>query len=373
MIRRKREKQKNLITVDTEKKYWVCLNLLNLPPLKTKELLTYFGTAEKILQATNQALLSAGFPKKDVEEIRRWEKLPWEEEIQQATEKGIEIITLSDENYPALLREIPNPPLVLYTSGKFAVRDNLSLGIVGTRHPSLYGIKMAEKFSRELASLGFTIISGLARGVDTQVHRSALKAGGRTIGVLGSGFCHFYPEENQELGKKITGQGAVISEFPLHTRPFRENFPRRNRIISGLSRGILVIEAGPQSGALITARYALEQNREVFALPGQIDSLTATGTNFLLKQGAKLVETVSDILEELNLEIKKKPTKETSPRPGLSQAEKQILESIGERSHIEEIITKSGQSPMEITRIIFDLELKGLIQSLPGKFYQRLR
>jgi len=354
-----------------DKKFWICLNLLGIGSVKLNKLLEYFGTVEKIFSSSENELKKSGLSEKLIEKILNWEKIPWKKEIEKANSLGIEIITLNDKKYPTILKEISTPPLVLYCKGSFTPSDNLAIAIVGTRNPSFYGIKMAERFSYELSSLGFTIVSGLARGIDTYAHIGALKAKGRTIGVLGSGFLHFYPEENKEIGEKISYSGAVISEFPLDTKPNRENFPRRNRIISGLSKGVLVIEAGHTSGALITANFALEQNREVFALPGEVGHLTSAGTHKLLKEGAKLVEKVEDILEELNLEIKKKKLPQKNEIQ-LSKEEKEIFEIIGENTNLEEIIAKTSIPANDISTILLNLELKGLIKSLPGKFYQKI-
>jgi len=214
------------------------------------------------------------------------------------------MLTFKDKEYPFLLKQITDPPVVLYIKGRLKEEDKLSIAIVGSRQASFYGLQCSQKFSFELAELGFTIVSGLARGIDTWAHKGALKAGGRTIAVLGSGFSFIYPEENKELVEEIALKGAVISEFSCNTQPFSFNFPRRNRIISGLSLGVLVVEAAKKSGALITANFALEQNRQVFCVPGRQDSFTSWGTNTLIKEGAKLVLDIQDILEELNLDIK---------------------------------------------------------------------
>jgi len=216
------------------------------------------------------------------------------------------------------------------------------------------------------------VVSGLARGIDTQAHLAALKIEGKTIGVLGSGFFNPYPPENKKLMEEISEKGAVISEFPLNTPPLRENFPRRNRIISGLSKGVIVVEAGPRSGALITANFAVEQNREVFAIPGQVNNLTSSGTHKLLKEGAKLVENISDIIEELA------PQMEFSKRKKMieievDEEEKEILQMITkDGSHIEEIISRTDIPPSRVNQILLNLQLKGLIKALPGKFYQKL-
>ena len=355
-------------------KYWVCLNLAGITFLSVKKLLKYFGSVKKAFYSSAGELREAGLSEKAAGKIMKWENLPWEQELKKCQSMGINIITIKDENYPPLLKEITSPPFLLYVKGTFSQEDALSIGIVGTRNPTIYGLKMAEKFSCELSNLGFTIVSGLARGIDTHAHRGAVKVKGRTIGVLGSGFLRFYPPENKSLGEKISENGAVISEFALDTPPNRENFPRRNRIISGLSKGLLVVEAGPQSGALITANFALEQNREVFALPGQVGNLTSYGTHKLLKEGAKLVEKVEDILDELNLEIKKRTQfhEKKCPEITLSKEEKEILNNIIEKTHLEEILQNTSLSYPEAHKALLNLELKGMIKSLPGKFYQKI-
>lgn len=208
-------------------------------------------------------------------------------------------LSLLDKDYPANLKYIYDPPSILYIKGNILPEDTIAVAVVGSRRATYYGLKNAENLGFQLAAGGITIISGLARGVDSAAHRGALKARGRTIAVLGSGLNKIYPRENEELVEEIAQNGAVISEFALDTPPLRQNFPRRNRIISGLSLGVVVVEAAKRSGALITANFALEQGREVFALPGKIDSFTSKGTHDLIKQGAKLVESIEDIIEEL--------------------------------------------------------------------------
>ncbi len=219
---------------------------------------------------------------------------------------NLNVLTRQDDEYPQNLKNILYPPIVLYVKGRLKPQDCNSIAIVGSRLASFYGLSCAEKLAGELANYGLTVVSGMARGIDTASHRGALKQNGRTIAVIGSGFNRIYPPENKGLCEEIAGSGAVISEFPIDTPPEKENFPRRNRIISGLSLGVVVVEAARNSGALITADFALEQGREVFALPGKVDSSTSFGTNELIKQGAKLVSCVDDIIEEFALVQEKK-------------------------------------------------------------------
>lgn len=355
-----------------KKKYWICLNFTGINPVKVKKLLEVFGNVEEIFKLPEGELKKYRIGERTIEKIKKWEKIPWEREIETAESMGIKIITFEDEEYPPLLKEIPDPPFVLYVKGNLNLNCEYNIAIVGTRNPSIYGLKMAEKFSSELASIGFTIVSGLARGIDTQAHRAALKVDGKTIGVLGSGFLHPYPKENEKLMEEIFENGAVVSEFPLNTLPLRENFPRRNRIISGLSKGVIVVEAGQKSGALITANYAIEQNREVFAIPGQINSLTSSGTHKLLKEGAKLVEDISDIIEEIypQIEFKKEQKK---VKIEVNQEEREILEIIKkEGTHIDEIFSNTDIPPSRVNQILLNLQFKGLIKLLPGKIYQKL-
>jgi len=295
--------------------------------------------------------------------------------LAQAKKAGLEIITLFDANYPQNLKQIPGLPIVLYVSGKITQADNLSLGIVGSRRASLYGLSSAEKFAGELALNNLTIVSGMARGVDTYAHRGALKAAGCTIAVMGSGFNHIYPPENQGLAAQIAKSGAVISEFPMDTKPLAQNFPRRNRLISGLSLGVLVTEAARNSGALITVDFALEQGRDVFALPGRIDACGSMGTNELLKQGAKLVTCSEDILTELNLGIfdKDEPINPEIKDNILCAKEEDILYNCISRQvlAIDDLIEKTSLSSSQVSSLILRLQFKKLIKELPGKQFIR--
>ncbi|UCG35358.1 MAG: DNA-processing protein DprA [Candidatus Omnitrophota bacterium] len=288
----------------------IFLNLLNLAPKKLDNIISFLDDPDLIFTASRKELRAiASLYPKDIEEIvSKRESGALEEELKSIERKNIKVIDLFDDDYPELLRQISFPPLVLYVKGKSQVLNKPLFAMVGTRMPTKYGIAMAQEFSHNLSMLGFVIVSGLARGIDTASHRGAIKKG-ETIAVLGSGLLNIYPRENTNLAEKISEQGAVLSEFPLYASPRRENFPRRNRIVSGLSCGVLIVEAAARSGALITAHLALEQNREVFALAGRVDSPVSKGAHILIKEGAKLVDSIEDILEELNISFEK----ETNP------------------------------------------------------------
>jgi len=297
----------------------------------------------------------------------------------QATE--IRVTTLGDVDYPEALRWIPEPPPVLYIWGTLRHEDSLAMAVVGSRKPSPYGQLAAQRLSTELAQYGFTVVSGLARGVDSLAHQGALQAGGRTIAVLGSGINVVYPPEHRRLYEAIRDQGAVVSEFPFDTKPDRWNFPRRNRIISGLTLGTLVVEASDQSGSLHTARHALEQGREVFAVPGRIDAPSSRGTNNLIKRGAKLVEGIDDILEEfpeaVRLAVRQHSTApvptDAAPMPtDLTPDEARVLGLVPpEETHIEAIIHASQLPAQAVASILLTLELRGLVRQFPGKLFVR--
>jgi len=282
----------------------ILLNLADLHPDKNAAILGFFGSLEALEKPSFKSLRQvSGLTNADIGKLTAvFEGGVLDQELKRIEKNRIKAIDISQPEYPALLKEIARPPLVLYLRGEAQVLSQYCLAVVGTRIPTFYGLAMAEQFTRDLASLGIVIVSGLARGIDSQAHKTAL-ACGRTVAVLGSGLLDIYPRENQALAEKIAVAGAVISEFPLTTPPLRENFPRRNRVVSGLCRGVLVVEAAARSGALITAHLALEQNREVFAVPGKADSPVSQGTHQLIKEGAKLVEDVDDILEELNISV----------------------------------------------------------------------
>ncbi len=290
-------------------------------------------------------------------------------------EDKVEVFSLTDKDYPTNLRYIYDPPSTFYVKGKILPEDNVAIAIVGSRRATYYGLKNAQSLSFELAAKGITIISGLARGIDSAAHRGALEAKGRTIAVLGSGLNIIYPRENKKLAEKISQNGAVVSEFPLDTAPHPHNFPRRNRIISGLSLGVVVIEAAKKSGALITANCALEQGREVFALPGKVDSFTSCGTHSLIKEGAKLVGSVEDIIEELEplkfcRAAQTKSEGKAGIEPNLPQEERQVYSCLSsEPVHLDELVQKVDISYGKLLTSLLKLEYKKLIKELPGKIF----
>jgi DNA processing protein len=338
------------------------------------KLLEFFDKPQDILGAPVEKLVKiSGISQKAAARLNSFKEEDLEKELKACSELGLKILALGQEGYPGNLSNIPAAPLVLYVKGDISLEDNSALSIVGSRKASFYGLSSAEKFAYELAEKGVTIVSGLARGVDSYVHRGALKAKGRTLAVIGSGFNHIYPQENEALVAEIVSCGAVISEFPLDTKPLKENFPRRNRIISGLSLGVLVVEAGKNSGAMITADFALEQNREVFALPGRIDSAQAFGPHKLIKQGAKLVTCVEDILEEFDFKVKPQEAEVTSLVEIPERIpEESVYSLINEQPlTFDELVEKSNIAIPEISDILLKLQLRKLVKQLPGKQFVR--
>ena len=295
-------------------------------------------------------------------------------------------IAIDDVEYPKNLRNIHNPPRQLYVNGAFAESDGVAIAVVGSRRASIYGLQMAEQFGYELAERGVTVVSGMARGIDSAAHRGALKAKGRTIAVMGSGHDVIYPPENADLYKEIAATGAVVTEYEGNAEPSPWNFPQRNRIISGLSLGVLVVEAARNSGALITADLAAEQGREVFALPGKISSATSSGTNELIKDGARLVQTVDDILEELSItgikpldgaaraRADEKISKMTDAYiyNSLTGDERKVYKILSDEPvYIDDILERTGLDPSKASKVLLGLELKKLIKELRGKQFIR--
>lgn len=358
--------------------YWVALNLVpGLGSILIRRLLEQFKTPEAVFQASLRDLLSIeGLSEKVAHEIQ---KGPSDQKVNRELsllkEIGGKIITLNNETYPQRLKEIYDPPPILYMRGDLKKEDELAVAIVGSRKTSPYGRWVTEKISQELASQGITIISGMARGIDSVAHLGALSVEGRTIAVLGCGVDRVYPSENRLLFKRIIDHGAVLSEFPMGSPPDGSHFPKRNRIISGLSIGVVVVEASEESGSLITAHYALEQGREVFAVPGNIGTKGSRGTHLLIRQGAKLVESSEDILEEILPQWKREKERMEeieSPGPKLTQEEQQIYSQMGETPlHIDTIIRESGLDPGKVSCLLLNLELKGLIVQWPGKCFSK--
>ncbi|MCX7926730.1 MAG: DNA-processing protein DprA [Candidatus Omnitrophica bacterium] len=361
-----------------EKEALVALNLTGLITVsRLKPLLEVFGSAKEILFACRKN--PEQLAKIDLHLAEKLATLKEQEvslELSLAKKRDIKIITYNEPEYPTNLHFIEDAPVVLYMKGAILDSDIRSIAIVGCRNASLLGLRYANEFAAELAQMQITIISGLARGIDTASHIAALKVKGRTVGVLGSGLANIYPKENIALAARIAESGAVISEFPLNCPPFKNNFPRRNRIISGLSLGVLIVEAARNSGALITADYALEQAREVFVLPGNIDQAHYLGCNLLIQQGAKLVICVQDILEELpslkQVTQLNKITDEEANK-GLSCFQLHLYNIISAKpTTIDELVASTGKTVPEICSVLFQLELKGLIStSEKGLVYRR--
>jgi DNA processing protein len=358
----------------------IALNMLpTIGPVRLRKLLDVFGQPQRVLAAKRNELRNVQGVGADVaEQIANWESVvDLAAELRRIREFGATVVTADLPSYPRLLREIHAPPIVLYVWGELQERDHHAIGIIGARRTTHYGLESAKKLAYQLAYAGLTIISGLARGIDTAAHQGALAAKGRTIAVIGSGLARLYPPENAALAEKIqAGNGAVVSEFSMEIEPDRQTFPMRNRIIAGWSHGILVVEAGLNSGALITSSQALEQGRSVYAVPGHINAPSAMGSNRLIQQGAKLVMDASDILDDLQIlvpEARPSAGAATRPLPPLSQDERRIYDAIGAtETSIDQITEKTELPSAVVSATLLQLELKRLVKQLPGKYFVKL-
>jgi DNA processing protein len=364
---------------------WLALSLTQgLGPTRIKKLVEHFGRPDRVLQASLTELEATGMLAVSAQSIATGRSLDLaQQECAKASDVGARIVALSDPEYPARLKEIYDPPVVLYVRGNVELLAKPGIAVVGTRHPTPYGTGMSERLSTDLAAHGLVIISGMARGVDTAAHRGAISAKGKTIAVFGTGIDVMYPKENTRLAEQILAlDGVLISEFPVGTFAAPQNFPIRNRIISGMSVGVLVVEAAEYSGTRITSRCALEQNRDVYAVPGNVTNKNAWGPNTLIKQGAKLVATWEDVWEELPTDVQmvlsaeqhestEPSTASLFPDDTASPHEKKILKLIkpDESIHIDQLVEmlEGEMSSSEIFAALFELELNGKIRQLPGK------
>ena len=365
---------------------WLAISLTpGLGPTKARKLVEHFGSPEAVFRASLTELESTGIQAVSAQSLATGKSSELaREEIARATAADAAVISMDDPSYPPRLKEIYDPPLILRVRGSLEVLTKPGIAMVGTRHPTPYGSGMAERLASDLAAQGLVIISGMARGVDTASHRGSISAKGKTVAVFGTGVDVIYPKENTRLAEQIVALGgALISEFPMGTFAAPQNFPIRNRIISGMSVGVLVVEAAEYSGTRITARCALEQNRDVFAVPGNVTNKNSWGPNTLIKQGAKLVATWEDVWEDLPAEVRLALTPPASPESqgdssaslfpdeGLPPHEKRILSLLkaDESTHIDEIVEKleNEMSSSEIFAALFELELNGKIRQMPGK------
>ena len=363
----------------------IALNMIeHLGPVRLRQLLTVFDTPQNILQASRESLLHvAGIGDDTANSIVSWEdQVDLLGELRKISEFGCRVISMSDPEYPEPLKEIYDPPIVLYVLGQLKSTDHKGVAVVGSRLTTPYGMDVARRISANLAAAGVTVVSGGARGIDTAAHQGAIKAGGRTIAVLGTGINLVFPPENAELFDRVQEQGAVITQFPFNRSPDRQTFPIRNRIVAGMTLGTLVIEANLTSGALITANMAVDFGRQVFSVPGRIDSPRSKGCHELIKRGAKLCECAEDVLSEFEY-LFPPSNRQTSvfgseplypPVSGLNEMESKIYALLGiEDVGIEELILGSGLTSGAVSATLLNLEIKRLARQLPGKRFVRIR
>ncbi len=370
--------------MDVREAYVVLNCLPEIGPVRVKALLQHFGSPVAILAAGKSALLRVhGIGEAAAEAVSRWrDHGDPQAEMALAARAGVELVTLEDAAYPPILREIYDPPLCLYVRGDKAIlsASSTAIAMVGSRRTTHYGVKMAETLAGAAALAGWTVVSGLARGIDTVVHETAVKLNGRTVAVIGSGLGRIYPQENIELARRVADCGALVSEFPMTFPPGKGTFPMRNRIIAGLTVGTVVIQAGDRSGSLITAAQALDQNRALFAVPGPVDAPQSRGCHALIKEGAKLVETFQDVLDEFTLlpGLADAASPPGRPRPlpaaaaashlQLSESEAKLMALIDNQEiALDELVDQTGLAPAEVLGTVFMLELKHLVRQLPGR------
>ena len=357
-------------------KYWLAFNRIRgIGRVRFKLLESHFDSMEKAWAASEAELRSAGLDRRTIRSVMDGrQKVEPDAEMERLEKSGVRALTWHDDDYPARLKEIYDLPPVIYVKGNLTPDDERSIAVVGTRNPTHYGNQVTERLVYDIANSGVTIVSGLARGIDGIAHRTALDAGQRTIAVLGSGLDIIYPREHTNLSERVADNGALVSEHALGTRPDARNFPRRNRIMSGMTLGTLVIEAGARSGALITARQALEENREVFAVPGNILSDNSKGTNRLIRESAaKLVTTCEDVLEELNLSAVTRQIEMAALFPE-DENEAELLRYITfDPVHVDEVCRSSGKSAPDVSGTLAMMELKGLVKQVGGMNYVRMR
>ncbi len=356
---------------------WIALSRVKgLGCVGFKKLAVQFADPTVVFSASRARLAEVpGLDREAIEGLAGFSE--WEQakaETLRAREAGARILPFTDSSYPPRLRAIADPPPFLYVMGEIRPTDEKAVAVIGSRSASDYGLRVTRDISYGLAALGFTVVSGMARGIDGTAHVSALDCGGRTIAVMGCGVDRIYPPEHEGLYQRIKQQGAIVSELAMGTRPAAFNFPARNRLISGLSLGVVVVEATEKSGSLITATLAVEQNREVFAVPGEVGSSRSRGTHRLIRQGAKLVESAADIVEEIAPQLTQSretaPPRRTLP-PQCSEDSRRIFDLLQERTlQIDEVIEQSGLASPVVSRVLLELELQGLLRQLPGSRYR---
>jgi len=356
----------------SERKFWIGFNIVKgIGPARVRALLDFFGDLGEAWRAPADALRAAGLDRRSLDSLLAARStLDLEAEEARVAAAGLQVLTWDEADYPRRLQEIPGPPPVIYVRGAITPADDWALAVVGTRRATAYGREVTRQLAGAIAASRVTIVSGLARGIDAAAHQAALDAGGRTIAVLGSGLDNIYPPEHRQMAEAIAASGALVSEFALGTRPDSANFPARNRIISGLAQGVLVVEAGETSGALITAHMAAdEQGRPVFAVPGNILSRSSRGANKLIQQGAKVVLGAEDILEELNLTMVVQHSEARSALP-VNDTEIRLLNHLTvDPMHVDDIRTLADMPIAEVSAALAMMELKGLVRQVGGMNY----
>jgi DNA processing protein len=359
----------------SEREAYIALNMMDrVGPVRVRAMAEALGSVTSIFEASDADLRAVDgvgpvLARAILEQRQRLDPV---KEVAEAQSRGVQLVTPVDQEYPEALRDIHDPPLALYVRGRLRPVDRQSIAVVGTRHPTHYGIECAQKLSFGLAKAGLCVLSGLALGVDTAAHEGALRAKGRTMAVIGGGFDHIYPPENGGLADRIAESGAVISEFPFRRKPDRTTFPMRNRIVSGMSRGVLVVEAGKGSGAMITATQAMEQGRSVFAVPGRIDSYASLGPNALIKDGAFVVTELRDLLEHFEMLFPEQRdgagASAALEHPGLNEQERAIVTLLrGGEMGVDRLIRESSILPAAMASLLIGLELKKVVKMLPGR------